>query len=201
MDHFYRDIEGCFSWPDFCKWIAMNARVDWYGVEVGSLNGQSAACLAVELGNWKLRARLDLVELSDKAAQLELVKARSPVIGRIWSPMSSLDASTKYPDNSLDFVFLDADHSLEGVRQDIAVWLPKLRTGGILAGHDFCSYFPAVARAVLERFPRVELFRGDEWPGDDVPAGPRRDAAEADFRARSAHGGSSDYLATWWAKK
>jgi hypothetical protein len=39
--------------------------------------------------------------------------------------------------HNLDFVFLDADHTYEGVRDDIEAWLPKLKPGGWLCGHDF----------------------------------------------------------------
>ena len=38
---------------------------------------------------------------------------------------------------SLDFVFLDADHSYEAVQKDIIAWWPKVRPGGFLAGHDY----------------------------------------------------------------
>lgn len=50
---------------------------------------------------------------------------------------SSVDAAKDMPDASLDFVFIDADHSYEGCRQDIEAWLPKLKSGGLLSGHDY----------------------------------------------------------------
>ena len=46
------------------------------------------------------------------------------------------EAATSVPDRSLDFVFIDADHSTESVIKDISDWKPKLRLGGILCGHD-----------------------------------------------------------------
>lgn len=52
-----------------------------------------------------------------------------------------------------DFVFLDADHSYEGVRADIAAWAPKVKPGGWLGGHDYENpNFPkfGVTRAVNE---------------------------------------------------
>jgi predicted O-methyltransferase YrrM len=36
-----------------------------------------------------------------------------------------------------DFVFLDADHSYEGCKADIAAWAPKIKPGGWLGGHDY----------------------------------------------------------------
>lgn len=49
----------------------------------------------------------------------------------------SLVAAQEFADNSLDFVYLDADHSVAAVQEDIAAWYPKVRHGGLLAGHDF----------------------------------------------------------------
>jgi predicted O-methyltransferase YrrM len=49
----------------------------------------------------------------------------------------SLMTARQFADNSLDFVYLDADHSVESVQEDIAAWFPKIRSGGLLAGHDF----------------------------------------------------------------
>src|SRR5262249_7026223 len=48
--------------------------------------------------------------------------------------MDSVEASQKFPDKYLDMVFIDGDHTYEGVYKDIASWLPKCR--GLLCGHD-----------------------------------------------------------------
>lgn len=40
-------------------------------------------------------------------------------------------------DASLDFVYIDAQHHYEAVREDLALWYPKLRVGGLFAGHDY----------------------------------------------------------------
>lgn len=81
--------------------------------------------------------------------------------------MRSVVAATHYKNESLDFVFLDADHSYEAVQADIAAWLPKVRPGGILCGHDYANEaYPlwGVARAVDEAFgPQVELGKNYTW--------------------------------------
>lgn len=56
---------------------------------------------------------------------------------RIVLHMDSKDASLQVKDHSLDFVFIDADHSYEGVRSDIKYWLPKVKSGGLIGGHDY----------------------------------------------------------------
>ena len=42
-------------------------------------------------------------------------------------------------DNSLDFVYIDARHDYQAMQQDLALFWPKLKCGGIFAGHDFCN--------------------------------------------------------------
>lgn len=66
----------------------------------------------------------------------------------------SLQAAARFNDRSLDLVYIDANHGYEAVRADLAAWWPKVRPGGILAGHDY-SYNPdmhvlGVIPAVLE---------------------------------------------------
>lgn len=49
---------------------------------------------------------------------------------------TSEDAAPLFADNSLDFVYLDGDHQYEPVKKDLSLWWPKVKRGGILAGHD-----------------------------------------------------------------
>jgi hypothetical protein len=46
-------------------------------------------------------------------------------------------AVNRFEDNSLDFVFLDAETTAAGIQRDIESWYPKVRKGGIIAGHDW----------------------------------------------------------------
>lgn len=67
----------------------------------------------------------------------------------------SAEAAQDFDDHSLDFVYLDADHSEEGVWQDLCSWAVKVREGGLIAGHDYGhSDFPGVKRAVDRFFSR-----------------------------------------------
>ena len=42
-----------------------------------------------------------------------------------------------FPDNSLDFVFIDGNHAYEYVKEDIRLWYPKVKKGGVFSGHDY----------------------------------------------------------------
>lgn len=49
----------------------------------------------------------------------------------------SVDAAKDFKDGSLDFIYIDGNHTLLHVIQDLCAWVPKVRKGGIVAGHDF----------------------------------------------------------------
>ncbi|PRW61289.1 Capsular polysaccharide synthesis [Chlorella sorokiniana] len=48
-------------------------------------------------------------------------------------------AAESIPDNSLDFIYVDARHDYCGVKEDLDTYWPKLKSGGILAGHDYLT--------------------------------------------------------------
>lgn len=50
---------------------------------------------------------------------------------------TSTAASVNFKNNSLDFVYIDGNHALMWVVQDLQHWVPKVRKGGIVAGHDY----------------------------------------------------------------
>jgi len=49
----------------------------------------------------------------------------------------SVEAAKQVEDGSLDLVYIDANHSYEGCLSDIQAWLPKIKPGGVLSGHDY----------------------------------------------------------------
>lgn len=60
----------------------------------------------------------------------------------------TVEMSEHVLDNSLSMIYLDADHSYEGVLRDLTAWYPKVVSGGIIAGHDFLSPDYGVKQAI-----------------------------------------------------
>lgn len=70
----------------------------------------------------------------------------------------SVEAATLFPNEYFDMVYIDALHTYEAVTQDIKAWLPKVKMGGILGGHDYNK--KSVQRAVDEQLAGVWEFPG-----------------------------------------
>lgn len=59
---------------------------------------------------------------------------------RVWiMPGLSVEMSRLIQDESLDLLYLDGDHNYEGVMADLHAWVPKVKKGGIVAGHDYLN--------------------------------------------------------------
>lgn len=73
----------------------------------------------------------------------------------------SVDAAKHIEDKSLDFVFIDAQHTYDSLKADIQAWEPKLREGGFMLGHDI--HFPGVLKAVKEIYPDYIELENKVW--------------------------------------
>jgi len=51
--------------------------------------------------------------------------------------MTSVEAAKEVEDRSIDIVFIDGLHTYEGVKEDLEAWVPKIKIGGIISGHDY----------------------------------------------------------------
>ncbi len=73
---------------------------------------------------------------------------------------TSVAAAKMVPDDSVDFVFIDGDHSHDAVTTDIYTWWPKLREGGFMGGHD---YIKAAGTELLQemRMALEDVFTAD----------------------------------------
>lgn len=133
---------------DLCQWLAQWGHKA--GAEIGVWEGQfsEVICQAnpgVQLtcvDPWVCYAAY--VDKKNDPARIEgayqaTVKRLAPY-GCAIKRMTSLEAARTVPDGSLDFVYLDANHAAAFVWQDLNAWAPKVRKGGIVAGHDYHSH-------------------------------------------------------------
>lgn len=68
---------------------------------------------------------------------------------------TSTDFAKDLSDNSLDFIFIDGDHSYEATLNDCLSYWPKVKVGGLFAGHDI--NLPSVQRAIKDFFSKIGL--------------------------------------------
>ncbi len=93
----------------------------------------------------------------------------------------SADAARHFADASIDLLFLDGDHSHEGVKRDLLAWIPKMKPDGVLFGHDY-TWFEGVRTAVAEVLGnRFELVGGSLWQMLPVLSTPVSEARGAIF--------------------
>ena len=128
-----------------------------YGVEVGVRDGQFSQRLLSDWHGWRLWMvdawTANLPHLGDSAgmndqAKMDKWKAaaekRAAAFGeraRVLQALS-VDAAGMFPDGVFDFIYLDSNHGYDpegewGIVQDLRAWWPKLRDGGVFAGHDY----------------------------------------------------------------
>ena len=93
---------------------------------------------------------------SDAATDVENLGVKAPDAMRNITPIKdyikpiraiSWEGASYYADESLDVVFIDAAHDYESVTKDLKAWYPKVKKGGVFAGHDYrqdCGVFDAV---------------------------------------------------------
>ena len=73
-------------------------------------------------------------------------------------------AANLFSDSSVEFVFVDAGHEFKMVKNDILSWYPKIKPGGIIAGHDYSDEFLGVKCAVDIYLKERKIFnRGSVW--------------------------------------
>lgn len=108
---------------------------DAVAVEVGSWSGESAEILC------QYAARLYCVDPwrnGDGAEHEFIFDQRMAAYDNVTKiKTTSAVAASRFAPQSLDFVYIDGLHDYEHVSQDLLLWLPKLRNGGWLAGHDY----------------------------------------------------------------
>lgn len=69
--------------------------------------------------------------------------------------MPSLQAVKGFNDGELDFVYIDALHEFDPVMLDLLYWIPKVKKGGIIAGHDYFNYYSGGVVMAVDAYTRA----------------------------------------------
>jgi len=190
-------LRGCFGRGD-----ALGTRLRYLAAKRGPIRGAEVGVLTGRLSEHVLRMVPELylymvdrwaavpadsryARSGDTAAQLsqaeqdqhyesakaatEFAKERRELIR-----MDSAEAAKACPDGALDFVFIDADHTYEGARDDIAAWARTVRPGGMLCGHDIDNPAGGVTLGNANwgvRKAVEEFLASGSWPGATLELG------------------------------
>jgi predicted O-methyltransferase YrrM len=152
----WETVPGHFDFERLYLSVLCQLPTDATVVEVGCWLGRSVIFLAQAAQQAGKRVRIYAVDnargiagqrlcLDDLHKNLESCGVAADVKLLV---MDSADAADLFPDGSVDFVFIDAAHDYHNVRTDLQTWWPKVRPGGLLAGHDYTENHPEVLQAV-----------------------------------------------------
>ncbi len=158
----------------FSKLIEHNLGKDLIGVEVGVFQGKNAVYLIQDSPIKKLylvdsykpyydfgsgnytQEEMDNYH-AEAIANLEPYKDRVEFIIK-----DSVGAAKDFKDESLDFVYIDAGHSYDEVFSDLTVWLPKVRKGGIIGGHDYGTVNGHDVKKAIDNFFKIKEIKADD---------------------------------------
>ena len=186
MEHFYENIQGWFNYQGLYSSAVESANSPAHFVEVGVWKGTSAAYMAVEIANSEKTIQFDCIDTFEGSTDHRnpdgccyeplliadpdwlydtFMQNMQPVQSYYTARrMSSLDAAATYTDSSLDFVFIDAEHTYSALTTDLQAWYPKVKNGGTISGHDYNAF--DVYQAVQDFFGPLGLevyADGDSW--------------------------------------
>lgn len=185
----FKGIHGWFNYEEFYSWVVDKFPENSTFIEVGCWRGRSAMYMVESFMN-KKKIHFYCVDtwessaveyLTPFVAQGQMGEGGNAElynndlfadflhnmesVSHYFTPlrMPSLEASKLFSDQSVDFVFIDASHDYDDVKADIIAWLPKIKKGGIISGHDYNIHiYKEVCKAVDEIFEKKETL-GDVW--------------------------------------
>jgi len=161
--------------PDVIR--RLNLRI---GVEVGVFRGRFSAFLLqyssldvlYSVDVWLTetspqpgpRRHRTVNHMRDACLKLSPFGSRSVIIRT-----NSTFAASMFESGSLDFVYIDADHTMRAVQRDLDCWWPKVKRGGVFAGHDYLNRRRCAVKDAVDQFCAVHALRpsvtvDDRWP-------------------------------------
>lgn len=168
LEHIYKNIDGWFSFPKLYSEMVRKFPSGSRLVEVGSYFGCSFSYLVIEAINSGKTFDIVAVDACPwPSVEPNFTKNMEPFSGHFRTLFGgdSFDRAKDFEDKSIDFCFIDANHTYEFISRDIAAYLPKMKPGGVIAGHDYNLCHPGVMQAVQEAF--VEAVQDNYYKPED----------------------------------
>lgn len=129
------------------------------GIEIGVLEGDTTKYLLANNPNLIMYVIDPLPQRKELFANIEIFKERIKII-----ELKSDEAVKVFNKHEFDFVWIDGDHEYAQVKRDILNYLPLVKTGGFIGGHDYESdtYF-GVKKAVDEVFDKYMIHTDEDF--------------------------------------
>lgn len=175
MKHYYQNIQNWFDYEKIFNIAIQKAQDGAKFVEIGVWKGGSTAYMGVEIFNSEKNIDYDAIDTFEGSLEhgdvsewlfKEATQNLKPLIDLGIVNLikdTSLNAVNKYENESIDFCFIDGSHEYEDVKADIIAYLPKIKKGGIIAGHDYSPDWPGVVKAVDEIFGNNKKNINNSW--------------------------------------
>lgn len=163
MEHISHDWTGWFSFPKFYAQQVARLKSGTM-VEIGTYEGKSLAYLVVEVINSGKPIEVIGIDAFPWDGLEEKFKSNMQTLNGKYTyhKAESSESAKLFQNESLDFVFIDANHTYEFVKRDILAYLPKMKKGAVIAGHDYNHHHPGVIQAVDEIFNKQHTYNEDE---------------------------------------
>lgn len=165
----YESIEGWFNMEKQYRKLLDQVPINGTFVEIGCWKGKSTCFLLEEVIKDGLPREIYVIDNFEGSQNtdtekkvyenvnrkklcfefLDNIKSFNTVLTNLFI-QDSAEAASNFAEQSCDVVFIDAGHSYQNVHADILAWLPKVKRGGILAGHDYDESWSGVIQAVNE---------------------------------------------------
>ena len=150
------------------RFIKNNLKKDLVCAEVGVYHGNNSLQMLKYLSikklylidmweDWHLKFENghSKIQRSNEGMYKHVLKRFSTYSNIEFIRQKSMDAVKKFKNKSLDFVYVDANHSYDFFLEDLYAWEKKVKTNGVLCGHDYA--FSGVNKAIktyLKTHPR-----------------------------------------------
>jgi predicted O-methyltransferase YrrM len=170
----WEQVPGWFSFARVYDYLVEQAPPHGLIVEVGAFLGRSTLYMGQRIKESRKPLRFVTVDVGTGSPTEQLhqwivyaaggttagLLARNLLAAGLQPYVSQLTTTSRqaaalFGDAAVDAVFLDGDHEYEGVLQDLRCWYPKVKPGGLLAGHDYDR--DTVRRATRDFFQRDNL--------------------------------------------